>query len=216
MTVRNIVVLGLPGAGKGTQAARYSRAHAIPQISTGDMLRQSIAQRTPLGRTVEGILARGGLVDDDTIIALVRERLDQPDAARGFLLDGFPRTVPQAEALDRLLEGRGPLAIIYLEMDPEVIVGRILARRVCSGCGQADVGSPPADFCASCGGSFVKRADDEIDVVRARIATYVAHTQPLVEWYGTRATFRRVNGDQPMDDVARDFAAAVDDALAAG
>src|SRR5690606_27897005 len=128
----------------------------------------------------------------------------------------FPRTVPQAEALDRLLDGRGTLAIVYLEMEPEVIVERILARRVCSGCGQADVGSPPADFCASCGGAFVKRADDEIDVVRARIATYVAHTQPLVDWYGARPTFRRVNGDQPMADVARAFAAAVEEALNAG
>lgn len=216
MTVRNIVVLGLPGAGKGTQSARYSRACNIPQISTGDMLRHSIAQRTALGRAVEAILARGGLVDDDTIVALVRERLAQPDATSGFLLDGFPRTVPQAEALDQLLTGRGPLAVVYLEMAPEVIVERILARRVCSGCGQADVGSPPADFCASCGGSFVKRADDEIGVVRARIATYLSHTQPLVDWYGARPTFRCVNGDQPMLDVARDFATAIDEALRAG
>jgi adenylate kinase len=209
----NIVVLGLPGAGKGTQAALYGRALRIPQISTGDMLRQAIARRTPLGRTVEGILARGGLVDDETIVALVRERLAQADAHRGFLLDGFPRTIPQAEALDRLVEGRGTLAVIYLEMAPEVIVERILARRVCEGCGQADVGTPPADFCASCGGNFVKRADDQIDVVRQRIQTYVDHTQPLVDWYGTRPAFRRVHGDQPMDDVARDFAAAIADAL---
>lgn len=214
MTPRNIVVLGLPGAGKGTQAARYARAQRIPQISTGDMLRHAIAQRTPLGRAVEGVLARGALVDDATIVALVRERLAQPDAAGGFLLDGFPRTVPQADALDQVVLARGPLAIVYLEMDPEVIVERILSRRICSGCGQADVGTPPADFCASCGGTFVQRADDQIDVVRARIATYVAHTQPLVEWYGTRPTFRRVKGDQPVADVARDFAAAIADALA--
>lgn len=209
----NIVVLGLPGAGKGTQAALYGRAHRIPQISTGDMLRQAIARRTPLGRTVEGILAQGRLVDDETIVALVRERLAQPDAGRGFLLDGFPRTIPQADALDRLVDGRGTLAVIYLEMAPEVIVERILARRVCEGCGQADVGTPPADFCASCGGNFVKRADDQIDVVRQRIQTYVDHTQPLVDWYGTRPAFRRVDGDQPMDDVARDFEAAIADAL---
>jgi adenylate kinase len=202
----NIVVLGLPGAGKGTQAALYGRAHHVPQISTGDMLRQAIARRTPLGRVVESILARGGLVDDDTIIALVRERLAQPDAARGFLLDGFPRTIPQATALDRLVDGRGTLAVIYLDMAPEVIVERILARRVCEGCGQVDVGTPPADFCASCGGNFVKRADDQIDVVRQRIQTYVEHTP--------RPAFRRVDGDQPMADVARDFAAAIADALA--
>lgn len=213
MTPRNIVVLGLPGAGKGTQAARYGRAHRIPQISTGDMLRHAIAQRTPLGRVVERVLADGGLVDDDTVVALVRERLARDDTAAGFLLDGFPRTVPQAESLDPIVGDRGPLAVVYLDMDAEVIVERILARRVCEGCGQVDVGTPPADFCASCGGNFVTRADDQIDVVRQRIQTYVAHTQPLVDWYGTRPTFRRVDGDQPMADVARDFAAAIADAL---
>lgn len=209
----NIVVLGLPGAGKGTQAALYGRTHRIPQISTGDMLRQAIAHRTPLGRTVEGVLARGGLVDDETIVALVQERLAQPDAARGFLLDGFPRTIPQAEALDRLVDGRGTLAVISLELDPEVIVERILARRVCEGCGQTDVGTPPADFCASCGGNFVTRADDQIDVVRRRIQTYVDHTQPLVDWYSARPAFRRVHGDRPMAEVAHDFAAAIAEAL---
>lgn len=209
----NIVVLGLPGAGKGTQAALYGRTHRIPQISTGDMLRQAIAHRTPLGRTVEAVLARGGLVDDATIVALVQERLAQPDAARGFLLDGFPRTIPQAEALDRLVDGRGTLAVISLEMDPEVIVERILSRRVCEGCGQTDVGTPPADFCASCGGNFVKRADDQIDVVRQRIQTYVDHTQPLVDWYSARPAFRRVHGDRPMAEVAHAFAAAIADAL---
>lgn len=216
MTPRNIVVLGLPGAGKGTQAALYGRAHRIPQISTGDMLRQAIAQRTPLGRLVERVLAEGRLVDDETIVALVGERLARDDARQGFLLDGFPRTVPQAEALDALMADRGPLAVVYLDMAPEVIVERILARRVCEGCGQADVGSPPADFCASCGGNFVRRADDQIDVVRQRIQTYVAHTQPLVDWYGARPTFRRVNGDQPMADVARAFASAIADALDGG
>ena len=213
MTPRNIVLLGLPGAGKGTQAALYGRAHRIPQISTGDMLRHAIAQRTPLGRLVERVLAEGRLVDDETIVALVRERLARDDTRPGFLLDGFPRTVPQAESLDTFMAARGPLAVVYLDMAPEVIVERILARRVCEGCGQADVGTPPADFCASCGGNFVKRADDQIDVVRQRIQTYVAHTQPLVDWYGPRVTFRRVNGDQPMADVARDFAAAVESAV---
>lgn len=215
MIPRNIVLLGLPGAGKGTQAALYGRAHRIPQISTGDMLRHAIAQRTPLGRLVERVLAEGRLVDDETIVGLVRERLARDDTRLGFLLDGFPRTVPQAEMLDTFVADRGPLAVVYLDMAPEVIVERILARRVCEGCGQADVGSPPAEFCASCGGSFVKRADDQIDVVRQRMQTYVAHTQPLVDWYGTRLTFRRVNGDQPMADVARDFAAAVESAVGA-
>ncbi len=212
----NVVVLGLPGAGKGTQAALFCRARRIPQISTGDMLRQAIAHRTPLGRKVEGILGRGGLVDDDTIVALVDERLQRDDTRGGFLLDGFPRTIPQAEALDRIVAPRGPLAVIHLDMDSEVIVERILARRVCEGCGQADVGSPPAEYCASCGGSFGRRADDQIDVVRERLQTYVSYTQPLVDWYGGRPTFRRVDGDQPMADVARVFAAAIDDALSRG
>jgi adenylate kinase len=205
----NVVVLGLPGAGKGTQAAIFTKARRIPKISTGDMLRAAIARDTPLGRQVGVTLDQGGLVDDETMIAVVRERLSQPDTARGFLLDGFPRTVPQAEVLQTLLADRDPLVVVYLEMAPEVIIDRILQRKICEACGQPDTGSPPADYCASCGGDLVTRADDQIDVVRQRIAAYLEHTQPLVDWYRSRGVLRSVNGDQPFTAVARDFATAV-------
>jgi adenylate kinase len=205
----NVVVLGLPGAGKGTQAGIFCKAQRIPKISTGDMLRAAIARDSALGRSVAAILERGGLVDDHTMVEVVRERLAQRDTARGFLLDGFPRTVPQAESLDALLDGRDPLVVVYLEMAPQVIIDRILQRKVCVSCGQPDTGSPPADHCASCGGELVVRVDDQLDVVRQRIAAYQEHTQPLVDWYRARGVLRVVNGDQSFTDVARDFSGAV-------
>jgi len=209
----NVVVLGLPGAGKGTQGAQFAQRHRIPKISTGDMLRAAVARGTGLGSEVAETLNRGGLVPDDLIIRVVEERLQHPDTAGGFLLDGFPRTVPQADALDALMIGRGPLMVIYLEVNPEVIVQRILLRRVCESCGQADTGAPTTDYCASCGGSSVKRADDHIDVVRTRLAAYVENTQPLVDWYRKRPMFRAIDGDRPLTEVARAFDAVVLDCL---
>jgi len=208
----NVVLVGLPGAGKGTQAAQFARRHRVPKISTGDILRDAVARATPLGREVAATLQAGGLVPDDVIVRVVEERLAHPDTARGFVLDGFPRTVPQAVALDALLGGR-PVAVIYLEISPDVILQRLLTRRTCESCGQADTGAHTSEYCASCGGSFVKRADDHIDVVRLRIAAYVENTQPLVDWYSQRPAFRTVNANQPLIDVARAFDAAVRECL---
>lgn len=209
----NLVVLGLPGAGKGTQGAQFAQRHRIPKISTGDMLREAVARGTGLGSEVAETLNRGGLVPDDLIIRVVEERLQQPDSAGGFLLDGFPRTVPQADALDALVAGRGPLLVIYLEVNPDVILRRTLSRRICESCGRADTGAPTTDHCASCGGSFVKRADDHVDIVRKRLAAYVENTQPLVDWYRKRPMFRAIDGDRPLAEVARAFDAAVLDCL---
>lgn len=213
MRAYNVVVLGLPGAGKGTQGAQFAQRHRIPKISTGDMLREAVARGTPLGNEVADTLNRGTLVPDDLIIRVVEERLRLPDTAEGFLLDGFPRTVPQADALDVLMSPRGPLVVIHLEIDPEVIVRRILLRRVCESCGQADTGAPTTDYCASCGGVFVKRADDHVDVVRQRLAAYVDNTEPLVAWYRKRPMFRAIDGDRPLSEVAQAFDAAVLDCL---
>jgi len=209
----NVVVVGLPGAGKGTQAIQFAQRHRIPKISTGDMLRDAVARGTPLGREVQAILASGGLVADETIIRVVQERLQQPDTARGVILDGFPRTVPQAVALEGLLEGRGPLIIVFLDIGPDVILTRILSRRTCESCGQTDIGRHSSEFCASCGGAFIKRADDEEEVVRARLASYVENTQPLVDWYAKSPYFRRIDADQSLADVARAFDEAVEDCL---
>lgn len=205
----NIVLVGLPGSGKGTQGSQFARRHGIPKISTGDMLRDAVARATPLGREVESTLAAGGLVSDELIIRVVDARLREPDTVRGFVLDGFPRTLPQAEALDWIVEGRAPLTIVYLDVSPEVILQRILSRRICESCGQADTGAPTSEYCASCGGAFVKRADDQVEVITRRVAAYVDNTAPLVEWYRQRPTFHAIDGDRPLAEVARAFAAAV-------
>ena len=206
---RNVVLVGLPGSGKGTQGAQFARRHGIPKISTGDMLREAVARGTALGREVEATLAAGGLVPDDLIIRVVDDRLRLPDTARGFVLDGFPRTLPQAVALDGLMTGRGALVVIYLDVSPDVIIDRILSRRICESCGQADTGAPTTEYCASCGGGFVKRADDHVDVIKRRVAAYVENTAPLVEWYRKWATFRAIDGNRPLPEVAGAFDAAV-------
>jgi adenylate kinase len=210
----NVVLVGLPGSGKGTQGAQFARRHGIPKISTGDMLRDAVARGTALGREVAATLDAGGLVHDELIVRVVEARLQLPDTAAGFVLDGFPRTLPQALALDGLLDGRGAPIIIYLDVSPDVILDRILSRRICESCGQADTGAPTTEYCASCGGAFVKRADDHVDVVKRRVAAYVENTAPLVEWYREGPLFRTVDGNQPLTDVARAFDAAVFECVA--
>jgi adenylate kinase len=205
----NIVLVGLPGAGKGTQAAQFARRHQIPRISTGDILREAVAGGTPLGREVAATLEAGGLVSDGLIVGVVRERLERADTARGFVLDGFPRTVPQAEALDPLVATRGGVVVIYLEISTDVILQRLLTRRTCESCGQADTGAHTSEYCASCGGSFVKRADDHVDVIRRRLTAYVENTQPLVDWYSKGPAFRAIDANQPLEAVARAFDSAV-------
>ena len=143
------------------------------------------------------------------IIRVVEDRLRLPDTAAGFVLDGFPRTLPQALALDRIVTGRGALIVIYLDVSPDVIIKRILSRRICESCGQADTGEPTTEYCASCGGAFVKRADDHEDVIRRRVAEYVENTAPLVEWYRKGPTFRAIDGNRPLMEVAAAFDAAV-------
>jgi adenylate kinase len=212
----NVVLVGLPGSGKGTQGAMFARRHQIPTISTGDMLRAAVSKRTALGLEVAATLESGGLVPDDLIIRVVDERLAQPDTAAGFVLDGFPRTLPQAVALDGLMASRGALIVVFLDVSPDVILQRILSRRICESCGQADTGAPTTEYCASCGGAFVRRADDHADVVRRRVDTYVANTAPLVEWYRGGRNFRTVDGNQTLADVAAAFDAAVLECLRCG
>ena len=212
----NVVLVGLPGSGKGTQGAQFARRHGIPKISTGDMLRDAVARGTALGREVAATLDGGGLVPDDMIIRVVDARLQQGDTTAGFVLDGFPRTLPQAVALQGLLQGRGLPIVIYLDVSPDVILDRILSRRICESCGQPDTGAPTTEYCASCGGGFVKRADDHEDVVRRRVAAYVEHTAPLIEWYRRGPAFRAVDGNQPLPDVARAFDAAVFECVKSG
>jgi adenylate kinase len=206
-------MLGPPGAGKGTQAERVARERGVPRVSTGDILREAVQAGSALGKAAKAVMAKGALVGDDIVIGIVRERLEQPDAAPGFVLDGFPRTVTQAQALDDVIDHRAPLLVLDIEVPTEALVARLSARRICSSCGW--LATPGAAACEKCGGKLVQRPDDTADVVRERLRVYDRDTQPLVEFYRPRPTFRAVDGDQTPDGVARDIAAAIASVLGA-
>jgi adenylate kinase len=200
-------MLGPPGAGKGTQAELFARARNLPKVSTGDILREAVQAGTPLGRAARAVMDAGRLVGDDIMIGIVRERLQRPDALRGFVLDGFPRTVVQAMALDDLMADEPPLVVLDIEVPEEALVRRLSERRICANCGW--IAAPGSKECARCGGPLVQRRDDEVDVVRERLRVYMRDTQPLVEYYRRRPSFRSVDGDQAPDAVTADISAAV-------
>jgi len=211
--VLNLIVLGAPGAGKGTQAERFARRRGIPKISTGDILREAVHTGTEIGRRAKAVMDRGELVSDDVIVGIVRERLDQRDAKAGFVLDGFPRTVVQAKALDEMVNGRGPLVVVDFAVPEAELVRRLASRLICEKCGtNADRGVDAADpeGCKRCGGRLVQRADDNVDVVRERLEVYHRQSEPLVDYYRGRPTFRTIDGAQSPDRVAADFVAAVE------
>jgi adenylate kinase len=207
----NVIMLGAPGAGKGTQADRFARGKGIPKISTGDILRESVAAGTPLGLQAKTVMARGELVSDEIVIGIVTERLARDDARKGFVLDGFPRTVAQATALDGIMQGRDPLIIVDIVVEAEELVKRIGARRVCGTCGTNVDDKNPAKngACGKCGGQLIQRADDKPETVRERLRVYERQTKPLVEYYQARPTFKAVNGAQAPDQVATDLNTAI-------
>ncbi|HUL73145.1 MAG TPA: adenylate kinase [Vicinamibacterales bacterium] len=205
MPVR-LVVLGPPGAGKGTQAERFARDRGVPRISTGDILREAVQAGTPLGRAAKAVMDTGRLVGDDVMNGIVRERLTKPDVTPGFVLDGFPRTVAQAQALDEMIDERS-LVIVQIEVPEDVLVERLSSRRICGSCGW--IAAPGVTACARCGGALIQRPDDRPDVVRERLRVFTRDTQPLIEYYRHRSTFRSVDGDQSESAVAADIAAAV-------
>ena len=213
----NLVMFGPPGAGKGTQASRLGRERSIPQISTGDILREAVQAGTELGRQAQAIIERGELVSDEIVVGIVRERLARDDVQKGFILDGFPRTVAQASALDDMLQGLEPLVIVELAVPDEALLIRLSRRRMCGQCGTnygASAGEPPTT-CKRCGGDLVVRSDDREEVVRERLNVYQQQTKPLVDFYQVRPTFKRVDGHQAPDVVAAAIEAAVDAALGA-
>ena len=204
----DILLLGPPGAGKGTQAVRLARRWNIPHISTGALLREAVKADSPLGREVKSIIESGRLIDDATITRIVEERLRQPDTAPGYLLDGYPHTVAQAQALDAFAAS---LTIIELVVPEAEVLRRLAARMVCSECGANAQDDRDFGSCHDCGGRLVPRADDEEAVVRKRLDVYRKQTEPLVDYYQTRPSFRRVNGDQLADQVTEDLIRVVEE-----
>ena len=184
----DVVFFGPPGSGKGTQASRLASTLGIPQVSTGDLLRSNVARGTDLGKIARPIMESGALVPDDLVTRMLKERLEEPDAATGALFDGYPRTVPQAEELDRLLriEGRSLTAVLFIDVPDPVIVGRLVKRAEIEG-----------------------RSDDTPETVAARLRVYRDKTEPLAERYRTLGLFHRIDGDRPVDEVASDVLATL-------
>jgi len=212
----DIVMLGPPGAGKGTQAGRLARHYGIPAISTGDMLREAVQAGTDLGRQVKAVMDRGDLVGDDLMIETVRDRLNRGDTANGFVLDGFPRTLRQADALDRMVDERGPV-VIDIAVPVEELVRRLSSRRICSGCGAiADPEARAGAACVRCGAALVQRSDDREEVVRERLKVYEANTRPLLDYYRPRPSFRTIDGLRSPDRVFDAIARAICEMATAG
>jgi adenylate kinase len=196
----NVIMLGPPGAGKGTQAERLARTRGLPKISTGDILREAVHADTEMGRAAKLTMDAGNLVPDDVMIGIVCERLCRDDARRGFVLDGFPRTVGQATALDQMVNGRGPLVVLDIVVPEDVLVRRLATRRICGQCGVNALVEWTGN-CQNCGGSLIARIDDGVEIVRERLKVYQRQTKPLVDYYSVRPTFRSIDGNQPPDVV---------------
>jgi adenylate kinase len=216
-----VIFLGPPGAGKGTQARGVAAEWGVPQVATGDMLREAEAAGTPLGLEAKRYMDAGGLVPDEVVIGLVEERLARPDAAPGFVLDGFPRTAAQAEALDAMLRRRGQSLdrVVFLDVGREELIRRLTGRRVCGRCGTAFhlVSAPPrvAGRCDKCGGELTQRSDDTREAVATRLDVYEKQTAPLLAYYRDRGLLVTVPGEGPMDRVAADIRKAVGRAVPA-
>jgi adenylate kinase len=208
----NVIMMGAPGAGKGTQAGRFARERGLPKISTGDMLREAIKAGHPVALEAKARMDRGELVDDDTIIAIVKDRLQQPDAQKGFVLDGFPRTVAQARALDEIMTQRnnGPLIVVDVMVPPEELVRRLAMRRICVDCGN-NADPAATGKCLKCGGRLEQRADDDQDVVRERLNVYtrlvaggvVAGERTLEQRDDLKDLVREVRSPRELLDVLR-------------
>jgi adenylate kinase len=206
---RAVIFLGPPGAGKGTQAKRIARLCGVPHLSTGDMMRDAVSRGTDLGKAVGPIMQRGELVSDDLVMKMIEERLAQPDCAAGCLFDGFPRTLPQAEGLDRILDrsGFGQPLVVDLAVGDDKLLRRLTGRRTCSVGGEIynvyDLPPKVNGICDNDGGKLVQRADDTAEVVKQRLAAYERATKPLTEYYRSRGVLQVVDASVSMDEISR-------------
>jgi adenylate kinase len=209
---KRLILMGPPGGGKGTQAKRLQDRYGIVQLSTGDMLRAAVKAGSPIGKQAKVVMDAGKLVSDDIMVGLIAERIEQPDAAKGFILDGFPRTVPQAESLDKLLKDKGIKldSVIEVAVPDARLIERITGRFTCAKCGEGyhDKFKQPrkAGVCDVCGGTeFTRRADDNAETVAARLKAYHDQTAPLMPYYSAQGLLRVIDGDRDMDAVTKDL-----------
>ncbi len=207
----NIVLLGPPGAGKGTQAKKIAEHYSLPHISTGDILRENISNNTSLGVRAKSYMAKGELVPDELLITIIRDRLSKPDCSKGFLLDGYPRTVPQADALQMILtESNKKLDVVLnIEVDDEELIKRLSGRRVCASCGMSYhmIFNPPKEdeICDKCKGKLYQREDDKPEAIRNRLIVYKKQTQPLIEYYTRKGLLRTVDGGKDIPEIFEDI-----------
>ncbi len=211
----NLILLGAPGAGKGTQSKNLTQRFGIPQISTGDILRKNVREKTELGMRAKDYMNKGALVPDELVVEMVAERLEESDCANGFILDGFPRNLKQAESLEKTLADLGKKidAAVGIEVDRKELVRRLSGRRVCRDCGEAfhTIFNPPQNIgvCDSCGGELYQRDDDKEETIEARLKVYDEETLPLVEYYKTKGLYRGVDGIGSVDEITEAIVKAI-------
>jgi adenylate kinase len=212
-----VILLGHPGAGKGTQARAIMHRLDIPQISTGDMLREAVAKNTVYGREAKAKMDAGELVSDAIVNGIVAERLTRDDCKKGFILDGYPRTVPQARTFGKTLTNSDRLFVIEIGVDSGELTERLTGRWICPGCGEIynTFSRPPKNqgVCDVCGWSLFHRSDDREDLVRERFRTYKEETEPLVKYYQNQGVYHRVNGPRPIQEVTKEILSLVDDVV---
>lgn len=208
-----LLIMGRPGAGKGTQAFNIKNYYSIPHISTGDMFREAMKNGTEMGKLAQSYMEKGALVPDEVTIGIVRERLSKDDVKNGFLLDGFPRNVSQAEALDEILKENGIKldAVLDVNVEPEILINRIVGRRICKNCGatfHVEFNKPRQEgICDNCGQPLVQRADDTVETAGSRLKVYDDSTAPVLAYYKKQDLLKTVNGDQAVDKVFEDIKA---------